>query len=324
MATAKQTRDATQSSEPLRIVRRGRAKQSGGHSRPGAVFLGVRKAILSDAYFVVLEASWSRVIAGIVVLYLLVNVLFAGVYVGVGGIQGARQGSFADAFFFSVQTMATIGYGAMHPVTPFANALVTAEALIGLLGVAMATGILFTKFARPVAKLVFSDVAVISVRDGVASLQFRVANIRGNHVMQAGLRVVLVRNEVTAEGESVRRWHDLDLVRSHSPIFAITWTAVHQITDESALHGETTASLRASEAEVIVTLAGTDSTLASTIHARHSYIADEILWGARFVDIIGRSDDGRRTIDFREFHNTVDAPWNGWESAAPNSPCADT
>ena len=282
--------------------RSNRIVQRDGRDRIDAVVLGVRRRVLSDTYYNMLGAPWWRLVLVFAALYLVVNALFASVYLVSDGIEGAAPGSFADAFYFSVQTMATIGYGAMHPRNHLANALVTAQALLGLLGVALATGVLFAKFARPIAQLRFSDLAVIARRDGVDSLMFRVGNERRNHVVEASMKVSIVRNETTVEGETVRRWYELPLFRSTSPIFALTWTAVHPITADSPLAGATPESLAAQRAEIVVTLVGLDATLSATIHARHSYTADEVVFGGRFVDILMIGADGRRVIDFRRFH----------------------
>jgi len=273
-----------------------------------AVVLGLKRSFLSDTYYGLLSAPWAAVLGLVAGIYVALNALFALVYVLTGGIEGARAGSFVDAFFFSVQTMATIGYGVMHPTTPLANVLVTMEALLGLLGVAMATGVLFAKFARPSSQLVFSNVAVVGMREGVPCLMFRVANVRVNHVAEATMKVALVRNERTLEGERVRRWHDLPLQRSYSPIFALTWSVIHPIDESSLLFGMDHDKLVGMQAELIVTLVGLDATLAATIHARHSYMAEEILWGARFADIMGGHPDGRRVIDFGKFHDTLPMP----------------
>ena len=277
-----------------------------GKTGVDAVILGARRRGLSDAYYSLLNARWSALIATIIGMYLVINALFAAIYLLVGGIEGARPGSLADHFFFSVQTMATIGYGAMHPRTPLANTLVTIEALFGLLSVAMATGVLFAKFARPIGKIIFSRVAVIARRDGVPALMFRVGNERMNHVVEASMRVTLVRNEKTAEGESIRTWYELPLARGASPIFALTWTVVHPITAESKLFGATAESMSADRSEIVVTLLGFDATLSATIHARYSYTGADLLWDVRFADILSVDAEGKRVIDFRKFHDVVE------------------
>ena len=275
------------------------------------VHTGHRRRYLDDFYLMLLVSSWPRLLALLVVVYLVTNGMFALGYV-MGGdcLEGVRTGSFSDAFFFSVQTMATIGYGHWYPRTPWAHVLVTVETLTGLLGVAMVTGLTFAKFSRPTARVLFSRVAVVSTRDGVPALMFRIANQRGNQIVEAHIHVVLARNATTAEGESVRRLHDLDMVRDRHALFALSWTAIHLITADSPLHGATPESLAASESEIIVSLTGLDESFSQTVHARHSYVADEIICGARFVDILSRSPDGRRRIDYAHFHDVVpvDAP----------------
>jgi inward rectifier potassium channel len=179
------------------------------------------------------------------------------------------------------------------------------QSLIGLLSTALMTGLMFAKFSRPTSRIVFSRVACISLRDGVPSLIFRVTNERGNQVAEAQLNVVIFRSETTSEGEPVRRFYDLPLWRQRSPIFALTWTAVHQILPGSELHGQTQASLQAVDAEVLVTFTGTDSTLAQPVHARHAYRVGDLRWNERFVDLFGIDEQGRRYVDYHQFHNTV-------------------
>jgi inward rectifier potassium channel len=259
-----------------------------------------------DVYHWLLTMSWPRLMAIIVLLYLAGNGAFALLYLLVpGSIENARPGSFVDAFFFSVQTMATIGYGKLIPHTLFANCMVAFEALLGLLGLAMVTGLLFAKFSRPTARVLFSRVATIHVRDGVQALAFRMANERGNQIVEAQLRLVLARNEITVEGESVRRFHDLSLVRERTAIFALTWTAVHPILPTSPLFGVNAAALRELQGELIVSLMGIDETFSQTVHARHSYIAEDLVWDARFVDILSQLPDGRRAVDYRRFHEVT-------------------
>jgi len=262
----------------------------------------------SDLYHSWLIAPWSRIFAAVAAIYVAVNAAFACAYLGVGGIENAREGSFSDAFFFSVQTLATIGYGRLSPVSLGAHLLVTLESFLGLTGLAMISGLMFAKFARPSARVLWSEVAVIALQDGVPSLMFRVANARGNQVVEAQLRVGMLRFETTAEGERVRRMHDLALVRSRSMVFALSWMAIHPIVAGSKLHGETAESLQAVNAEIFCSLTGLDETFSQTIHARHSYSVDEILWRRRFVDIMGPRPDGRMGIDYTRFHETKPAP----------------
>jgi inward rectifier potassium channel len=264
---------------------------------------------LGDLYHFLISGSWPRLLGVLVVLFVAANALFALGYVAVpGSVANARPGSFGDAFFFSVQTMATIGYGGMLPRTVYANVLVTVEALVGLVGLALVTGLAFAKFSRPTARVLFSRVAVIAPHEGVPSLMFRMANARGNNIAEAHLHAVLARNEVTVEGETMRRFYELELVRRQSVLFQLSWTAIHPITERSPLHGARAADLAAIEAELVVSVSGFDETFAQTIHARHRYPAGEIVWGARFADILRRRSDGSRYIDYTAFHEIVRVP----------------
>jgi inward rectifier potassium channel len=259
-----------------------------------------------DLYHVLITLSWAKFIAIVSLGYLIANILFAWAYLlGGDGIENARSGNFFDAFFFSVQTMASIGYGAMYPKTPYANLLVTIEALFGLLGLAMASGIMFARFSLPKARVIFSRVALISLHNGLPTLMFRVANKRQNWILEAQVRVSLVKSEFTKEGDFMRRFYDIPLVRSQSPLFALSWLVMHQINEESPLFGVTAEEMIESEMEIVVTLTGIDETVSQPIHARHSFIAEEIAWNMRFVDILSKASDGRRCIDYSRFHDVV-------------------
>ncbi|MEQ9670247.1 ion channel [Coleofasciculus sp. G2-EDA-02] len=272
---------------------------------------GISHSHWRDPYHLLLTLDWSWFFVLIGGGYILINVVFAVLYLAGGDcIENARPGLFWDAFFFSVQTMASIGYGAMYPRPDctYTNILVTIEALTGLMGLTTATGLMFARFSRPTARVLFSRVAVITVHNGVPTLMFRMANERYNQILEAQLTVSLLRNEITAEGEFMRRFYDLKLVRSQTPIFTLTWTAMHPIDQSSSLFGMTPESLAEAEVEIVVTFTGLDETVSQTIHARHSYIAEEIIWNQRFVDILSRSRDGRRIIDYRRFHDVIPHP----------------
>jgi inward rectifier potassium channel len=274
------------------------------------VRIGMPRTPFADFYASLLASSWSLLVGGITGAYVVLNLFFASLFYfggtfGGATILNAREGSFQDAFFFSVQTFATIGYGTMSPQGFFGNLLVTIEAIVGILFVAMATGLMFAKFSRPSARVVFSRNAVITNREGIPTLMFRMANERGNRIVEASVRVVLVRNETTSEGEKLRRFYDLPLTRSQTALFAFTWSAMSPITETSPLFGETTTSLEDSEAELVISLVGIDETLSQTIHARHYYAADDVLFGRRFVDILASLPDGRRSFDYSRFHDLL-------------------
>jgi inward rectifier potassium channel len=267
---------------------------------------GVSNSYWGDLYHWLLSLSWPKFLALISLGYIVVNALFALAYLAGGnGIENARPGNFLDAFFFSVQTMASIGYGAMFPKTTYAHVLVTIESLIGLMGLAVGTGLMFARFSLPKARVTFSRVAVIAPYNGIPTLMFRVANERQNWILEAQIRVTLVRNEITVEGDMMRRFYDMQLLRSQTPLFALTWTVMHPIDENSPLYGVTLENMIEDEMELVVTLTGLDETVSQIIHARHSFIAGEIFWNMRFVDILSKTREGRRTIDYSRFHDVI-------------------
>ena len=272
------------------------------------VRLGHSKDLWRDRYHTMLTMSWLAFFSWTGCVYLAANALFAlGYWLGLpltgeAAIANADPHSFADAFFFSVQTMAAIGYGAMHPQTLYANILVTIESLVGLMAIAMVTGLTFARFSRPTTRVMFSTVAVIAPYDGVPTLMFRAANQRRNRIIEAQLSMTLVWNEVSTEGHAMRRFYDLDLVRSQTPVFALTWTVMHAITPDSPLYGMTEADLIETDTELVITLTGLDETLSQTVHARHSYGPTDILRNMIFVDLFTHLPDGRFAIDYTRFH----------------------
>jgi inward rectifier potassium channel len=216
----------------------------------------------------------------------------------------ARPGSFADAFWFSVQTFATIGYGQIGPNGFGANAVVTVEALVGLMFQALATGLLFARFSRPTASILFSRLALIAPYNDGHSLQFRIANRRKNQIIQLEAQVLYSAMEPDGLGRRVRKYYSLPLERNKVTFFPLAWTIVHPITGDSPLSGKTASDLTDAEAEVLVLLSGIDDTFAQTVHARSSYRADEITWHARFVSIYAKGDNGSRVrADIGKLHD---------------------
>jgi inward rectifier potassium channel len=260
-----------------------------------------------DLYHYLLTSSWAALLGFVLIAYVGANLIFASIYFFGGGVAGARPGSFVDMFFFSVQTMATIGYGKMTPDSLLSNVLVSLEALCGLVGLAMMTGLMFAKFSLPSTRVRFSRCAVVSRRDGLPSLMFRMANLRANRIVEAEIHVVFARLERTPEGEELRRFYDLAMTRNRSALFALSWTAVHPIVEGSPFAGQTRESLRAQDAEIVVSLIGLDETFSQTVHARKSYRAGDILWGQRLADIMTRGGDGSVKIDYSRFDETVAA-----------------
>lgn len=264
----------------------------------------------SDLYHELLTISWPRFLGCIGLVFLAVNILFAMAYLAGGnGIENARPGSFMDAFSFSVQTLATIGYGAMYPKSAYAHLLVTIEVWLGMLTTAMATGLMFARFSRPTARVLFSRVAVICPYRGAPTLMFRVANQRSSWIVEAQVRVsLLLPNEVTAEGHSIRRLCDLKLIRAQTPIMALTWSVMHPIDEESPLYGINAESFAQRDTQIIVTLTGLDDTLSQTIHTRHTYTPELIVWDMRFVDVVTTASDRTRQVDYTYFHDVTPLP----------------
>lgn len=273
------------------------------------VIRGAPAALASHLYARLLDAPWWRILILAAASYLATNLAFMLLYM-LGGdcIRGARPGSYADAFYFSVQSVSTIGYGVMSPGSTYAHILVTIEAFVGMIGFAVGAGLVFAKFARPQASVIFSNCAVIDTYDGEQRLMFRVANWRGTAVVEARASVSLLRTETTAEGHTMRRLHDLKLIRETSPVFGLSWTVMHIVDADSPMAGVDAEAIDAGNMMLIVTLVGIDETYGQTVHAREVYNADAIRWNARFVDVVHTREDGVTELDLAHFHDTVEVP----------------
>lgn len=272
--------------------------------------IGLPSAPLRDFYHRILTTRWRTFFLLSTIYYVTIHAIFAALYlIDPESIHGAEPASFGDAYFFSVQTMMTIGYGVMAPGSLWGHVLVTAEAYFGMLTTALLTGLVFAKFARPTANVLFSDVCCIYVNEGVPTLVFRMANARGNRLVEANLAVSLARTVRTQEGETFRRVLDLKLVRDHNPMFFVGWTAMHRIDESSPLFGSTQDSLAQEGAEVLAVLTGLDEDIGATLHARRAWGPGEIRWGQRFVDIVANTkiENGLRVFDYRRFHLTQPA-----------------
>ncbi len=271
--------------------------------------IGIENSGWKDTYHFLMTVPVIALLGLLAALYLVANAGFALAYLAAGGgIQNARAGSFEDAFFFSVQTMATIGYGGLAPVGLSANVIVTLESIYGMLSMALSTGILFARISRPTARVMFSRHAVVRTVGGIPTLMVRLANQRRTQIVDAQISVTLLRDERMSEGELMRRLYDLPLVRSRNPIFALSFTAMHPIDATSPLLGLTRESLIQDEAMLICTVAGIDEIFAQTVHARHFYAASEIRWDHRFADLLTVHAAGRRVIDYSRFHEVEALP----------------
>ncbi|HEY2177785.1 MAG TPA: ion channel [Caulobacteraceae bacterium] len=265
---------------------------------------GLPRDAWRDAYHILLTIPLWAFLAVMAAGYLAINSLFALIYMtDPGGIAGAAPGDFADHFFFSVQTFGSVGYGVLYPRSFHANLIMSVESFVGLFNLAIATGLLFARFSRPTARIMFSNIAVVAPFEGATALMFRAANRRRNLVVEAEVNVSLVRDVTTSEGVEMRRFYDLPVLRARSPLFFMTWQVMHPIDEQSPLYGHTARSLLEQRAEILVVMKGLDETFASTIHARGSYTPEQIVWGRQFANIFSEDGRGRRLIDFRRFHD---------------------
>jgi inward rectifier potassium channel len=265
--------------------------------------LGVARFDWHDVYHLILSLSWPQFFAGAVTVYLLVNLLFACIYfVGDHAVNNAV--SFTDHFFFSVETLATVGYGAMSPGSFYGHCVATAEIVTGMMSMAVITSLVFARFSKPTARILFSRVAVITPYNGVPTLILRVANQRRSYILEAMASLVLMRDEETSEGHSLRRFYDLKLERARSPVFALSWQIMHRIDETSPLYGVSAEELKDGDMRLGITLSGVDETFAAAITARHTYAHEHILFERRFVDIFTEGDHARHLyIHLDRFHD---------------------
>lgn len=273
------------------------------------VRFGLRPFASLSIYHWSLSTSWPRFLGMLAVAYLSVNTLFAFGYIlcGVNALQGepvnTASAVFLRAFFFSVQTFATIGYGHVIAIGTTSNILVTLEAFLNIVGVALSTGVVFARFSRPTAKIIYSRQAVVAPYKGMQALEFRIANARTSQIIELEAKVILSRIEATAEG-LVRKFRDLSLERTRVTFFPLSWTLVHPIDSRSPLAGMQHEDLVESSTEILILLTGTDETSSQTVHSRSSYKADEIVWNASFAPIFRRSrEDGILGMDVGRIHD---------------------
>lgn len=263
---------------------------------------------LWDIYQFLVNLSWPRFISSVLGFYLLVNCFYALLYfiTGVDSVHGARGETtlrtLENLFFFSVQTISTVGYGNMAPTGISANIIVTFETLTGLLGFALVTGLLYGRFSRPTARILYSSKALISPYQDKTSLQFRIANQRSNALLEVEAKVMVAFVENT-NGSSKREYYNLALERSYIYFFPLSWTIVHPIDEESPFWNKTPEDLKNLETEILILIKGYDDIFSQTVHSRFSYRFDEIIWGARFKPAFFIDHNGDVIIDLRNIHN---------------------
>lgn len=278
---------------------------------------GISQWSTINLYHILLTLPWWNFFGLVTLFYLAANSLFGIGYLLCGpqalvAPEGLMvENRFARAFFFSVHTMATIGYGNITPVGLAANLLVTFEALFGLLSVALITGILFARFSRPTAKILFSHEAIIAPYRDLTAFEFRITNARRNQLINLEAKIIYAQFEAGPNGNPIRRFYQLPLERDAVVFFSLSWTVVHPIDEQSPLYGKTERDVLDADGEFLILLTGIDETFSQTVHARTSYKADEIIWRARFADIYNPpTKTGSLTIDVRKLDSIelVDAP----------------
>ena len=275
--------------------------------------VGGRSWNWGDLYHWILTLSWIRFFFLIGFLYIVTNLLFAGAfYVAPGSVTNARPDVFLDFVFFSIETLATVGYGHMHPDTNYGHVVASIEIWLGMVEVAVVTGLLFARFSRPTSRILFSNLAVVTNFNGRPTLMLRTGNERNNLIIEASVRAALVRREMTLEGQLFTRFYDLKLEREQTSVFALSWTIMHLIDASSPLFGKTQKDLHDEGTTLTVSISGMDDTLNDFVHARQSYSAEHIHFGHHFVDVLSDKVGDVRFLDFGKFHDITPD-----ESAAP-------
>jgi inward rectifier potassium channel len=268
------------------------------------VIEGIAEPIFHDLFHHFMTVSWPRLFATLAAFFLVFDLLFGLLFYLVPGcIANLNPPGFAGDFFFSVETLATVGYGEMHPQTFYGHTVAMIEIFVGLMSLALITGLMFARFSRPRARFLFTKNAVVRPIGGKPTLLFRAANERQNVVQDASARLRMLRDEITEEGYSIRRIIDLPLLRSEHPMFTLGWSIMHVIDDASPLSAETAESLSASKAAFVLSLSGTDENTGQVLMARSEYSHADIRWNSTFHDILEKAPDGTIHVDYSKFHD---------------------
>jgi inward rectifier potassium channel len=268
---------------------------------------GLRLNFWADISHRCMTASWPAFIGGAALIFIAFNAVFAVFYwIGDQPISNVPDGAYIDYLYFSIETLSTAGYGDMHPQTHYGHFVATVELFTGIFSMSLMTGLIFSRFSRPNARLLFADHPVISNHEGQPTLMVRFANERHNIIGNATAKLWLLRTVVSKEGQSLRRFYELPLVRNEHPALALSWTLYHVLDEQSPLYGLNENDFSASNVSLVVVVTGYDVVAAQTIHARRSYDHNEIRFGQRYADILDTSEDGRLRIDYGKFHETLD------------------
>lgn len=265
--------------------------------------IGIKKNSFRELYYSILKMSWLRFFSLLSLAYLLINAFYAFLYMqDIQGIANTEKKSFFEAFSFSVQTFATIGFGHFYPTSYFVHVVVILESLTGVVFTALVTGLTFAKFAKPTTHIIFSNKAIICDFDGVPTLIFRLGNGRESSIVDAKISVVTLKSQVTKEGHTIQRFVDIKLERDRSPFFLLTWSVMHKIDQSSPFYGFTQEDFIKNKVNLFVSLTGYDEIYSQTVHAGFRYNSNEIQFSKKFVDVVEVLQDGTRKIDFTKFH----------------------
>jgi inward rectifier potassium channel len=271
------------------------------------VKLNAEKFDWRDTYHLILTLSWPGFAGLVFGIYLLINLVFAALYMlEAHAVAEMRPGSFFDAFFFSVETLATVGYGHMYPESFYGHLITMLEIMVGMFGLAVITGLIFVRFSRPTARMHFSKVAVIAPFDGVPNLMIRVANLRHQAMVEPEFRVMLVRSTTTAEGDDVRRFRSLKLDFDHLISFPAVLTVRHRIDETSPLFGMTPEDFQQQDIRIIASIVGVDTVIVAPVQSFGDYNYEQIEWNRRFVEIYDQNEEGEWTVDYARIDETED------------------
>ena len=267
--------------------------------------LNLQRREYRDIYQWVLSLKWPEFTALIAGIYLFLNLVFAGFYtLGDQCIAGVRSGSYVDAFFFSVQTLATVGYGHWYPQTMYGHIVTTIEFIVGVFGLAVMTGLIFVRFSRPAARILFSKSIVIGPLNGRPTLMLRVGNLRAQSMVEAEFRILFTRDEPILEGDNFRYFYHLKLHFDRLISFPASLTLRHTIDQQSPLYGETAESLAKSRATFVASVVGIDPVIPAAVQTQRDYTWRDVRFGERFVEIYSEPTAGRLTVDFGRLHDT--------------------
>src|ERR1700689_272511 len=268
---------------------------------------GQRLGFWADISHRCMTASWPAFIGGAVLVFVVFNAIFAAFYgIETQPIANVPGGAYIDYIYFSIETLSTAGYGDMHPQTHYGHFVAAVELFTGIFSMSLMTGLIFARFSRPNARVLFADHPVITNHDGKPTLMLRLANERHNIISNAIAKLWLFKNIVTMEGETLRRFYELPLTQSQNPGLAWSWTLYHVLDENSPLYQTNADDLEAYKASLVVVVTGYDVVAAQTVHARKSYDYGDILFGHRYADILDTSDDGRLRVDYSRFHDTLE------------------